>query len=792
MAEIMYVDWDGLVYYDTRSKQYIKDLVDQTIKFGGHFVLEDVPAPGIETLHVAYKITDKFVVSPETAYFLKTCAGKTFEAGTVILVVEDGESDTYRFDILFEAYSGTPITPDGELDLSNYYTQAEVDDLLAGKVNASELDRYYLKTETDNLLADKADKSDLDGLATEAFVAAAVSAIEVPEVPTKVSDLENDAGYITEHQDISGKADVEHIHTLSDIVDYEAPNFEPYALKTDIPSVEGLATETYVKNAIAEAELNEKEVDLTGYATKDELTAVEAKIPSIEGLATETFVTDAINQIPEADFSNYYNKTETENIVNEAVGNISIPDISTKADKEHTHNISDITDYVAPDLSSFATKEELTAVENAIPNVSEFATEDYVDSAIDQLNIPSSTDFATVDDFAKIGYTAEDITLVEYIAQTYSTKDEVETSIDQAIEELNLPGTLSEYATDAELKDAIDAVEHKIVTKTSQLENDAGFLTTGTLPDFVTPEEIQDLVTLAEVEEEGFIKSIPDEYITETELTNYGYVTEDSLNQRNFITDVSNKADVGHTHSYNELTDTPTIPSIDGLATEQYVNDAIANIDVPTVDTTNLLTKDEATTLLATKANDVPFADDYRVGTALGEFVVDESLQGMTIVQILTKLLGLTQYVAPSDNVAEGSSAVVTELVTTQATTYMLGEDGTPVENTYEYRVMTTEEAKVDNQEESFFYQIVDEETGLVESGYQIATVYQENDYLTVYIPESITQFHVEEYSALAGDWSTPTWRLVENTNYTMDGYKAYTVDAEILSGISIRIVIEN
>ena len=34
-----------------------------------------------------------------------------------------------------------------------------------------------------------------------------------------------------------------------------------------------------------------------------------------------------------------------------------------------------------------------------------------------------------------------------------------------------------------------------------------------------------------------------------------------------------------HQHSYNELSDKPTIPSIDGLATETYVNQAIANVN---------------------------------------------------------------------------------------------------------------------------------------------------------------------------------------------------------------------
>ena len=47
------------------------------------------------------------------------------------------------------------------------------------------------------------------------------------EIPTKLSDLEQDINYLTEHQ------------SLAD-----------YALKSEIPSTNGLATETYVDNAL--------------------------------------------------------------------------------------------------------------------------------------------------------------------------------------------------------------------------------------------------------------------------------------------------------------------------------------------------------------------------------------------------------------------------------------------------------------------------------------------------------------------------------------------------------------
>lgn len=62
----------------------------------------------------------------------------------------------------------------------------------------------------------------------------------------------------------------------------------------NIPSIEGLATEAYVQNKIAEAQLNgDGEVNLDGLATKDELNQ-KADKSELEGLATETFVNEAI------------------------------------------------------------------------------------------------------------------------------------------------------------------------------------------------------------------------------------------------------------------------------------------------------------------------------------------------------------------------------------------------------------------------------------------------------------------------------------------------------------------
>lgn len=77
-----------------------------------------------------------------------------------------------------------------------------------------------------------------------------------------------------------------------------AIDFSPYATKAEIPSIDGLATETFVNVSIEAAQ-----PDLTQYAKKSE-------IPSTTGLATEKYVEDQIKAIPAPDLSNYATKGE--------------------------------------------------------------------------------------------------------------------------------------------------------------------------------------------------------------------------------------------------------------------------------------------------------------------------------------------------------------------------------------------------------------------------------------------------------------------------------------------------
>lgn len=132
-------------------------------------------------------------------------------------------------------------------------------------------------------------------------------------------------------------------------------------------------------------------------------------------------------------------------------------------------------------------------------------------------------------------------------------------------------------------------------------QDDANKLATEEYVDSNKPTKTSELTN-----DSGFITSIPDEYITETELTAKNYIDNTTLEGKGYLTEHQDLSSYAlktelHSHdnktvldtitdtkitewdskstftgSYNDLTDKPTIPSIEGLATEQYVNNMIS------------------------------------------------------------------------------------------------------------------------------------------------------------------------------------------------------------------------
>ena len=169
--------------------------------------------------------------------------------------------------------------------------KAYIDGIATGDIDLS---NYVTKSELQAKLDALDINIDLSSYATKEELTNAINSIdlsayalktEIPSLEGYVTETElNAKGYLTEHQDLSA-----------------------YALKTEIPSLNGYATTEYVDNAIANVPSGGN-VDLSNYYTKEETNAL---IPSTEGLATKTYVDNAVSNIPATDLSNYYTKDET-------------------------------------------------------------------------------------------------------------------------------------------------------------------------------------------------------------------------------------------------------------------------------------------------------------------------------------------------------------------------------------------------------------------------------------------------------------------------------------------------
>ena len=160
-----------------------------------------------------------------------------------------------------------------EAKAKNYADQAKqyadnLQDGLEQEVNDVIKENYYTKTEVDQKVANV--KVDLTGYATEDYVNKQIAAIPTPdlsgyalkeEIPTKVSELENDSGYLTEHQSLDGFATEQYVNDAVAAVDV-SEQLKDYAKSADV------YTKEEVNTAISKVDVSDQLVD---YAKKTEV-----------------------------------------------------------------------------------------------------------------------------------------------------------------------------------------------------------------------------------------------------------------------------------------------------------------------------------------------------------------------------------------------------------------------------------------------------------------------------------------------------------------------------------------
>ena len=285
--------------------------------------------------------------------------------------------------------------------------------------------------------------------------------------------------------------------------------------------------------------------------------------PSLAGYATEEFVKTQIGNIkfPEPDLTIYATRKE----LSEALLGIVIPDVSGFATKQELEQA--IKAIPSPDLTPFATKEEVRQAVNNIPSVdlSGYATEKFVKDEIGKIDIPKTdlTGYATEEFVTKKIAEAELGGDGEVDLSAYYTKTEV----DDKFAEIDHPTVdLSDYAKREEIPTVEGLASEQFVTDA------IAQIPAPDLSDYATKDMLPSVAGLASekyVDEAvaNLINAAPED------LNTLGEVAEALKNNSDVMSALN--AAIGDKANKSE------IPSVEGLASEQYVDEAIAAIEIP-------------------------------------------------------------------------------------------------------------------------------------------------------------------------------------------------------------------
>ena len=285
--------------------------------------------------------------------------------------------------------------------------------------------------------------------------------------------------------------------------------------------------------------------------------------PSLAGYATEEFVKTQIGNIkfPEPDLTIYATRKE----LSEALLGIVIPDVSGFATKQELEQA--IKAIPSPDLTPFATKEEVKQAVGNIPSVdlSGYATEQFVQEEIGKIDIPE-TDLT--------GYATE-----EFVTKKIA---EAELGGDGEVD-------LSAYYTKTEVDDKFAGIEHPTVdlndyAKKEEIPSVDGLASEQFVTDAIAQIPAPDLSDYATKDMLPSVAGLASEQYVNEAVANLINAAPEDLNTLGEVAEaLKNNSDVmtALNAAIGDKANKSEIPSVEGLASEQYVNEAIAAIEIP-------------------------------------------------------------------------------------------------------------------------------------------------------------------------------------------------------------------
>ena len=549
--------------------------------------------------------------------------------------------------ITVPSIEGLAKTTDVDTKLADYATKAEVTAAVAG-VQVPSIEGLAKTTEVDTKLADYAKKTelpDVSGLATKAELPSIEGLAKTTEVDTKLADYAKTAEVEATYAKKTELPSVEGLATKAEVA-------ETYATKEAVNAVAGLDADTVntlktlaqnsdlatvaekVKNVYTKAETDTKleakadvsaipdvsglaktaEVettyakktelpDVSGLATKAEVAAIT--IPSIEGLAKTTDV--------DTKLADYAKKTELPSVeglatkaeVTEAVTGLAKASevAATYATKEAVNAVAGLDADTVNQLKALAQNSDLTTVAEKVKNVyTKSETDDKLAAKADVTAIPDVSGLATKQEVTA-AVAGVQVPSIEGLAKT----TEVEATYAKKTE---LPD-VSTLATKAEVTAAVAGVAVPSIeglAKTTEVETK--------LADYAKKNELPSIEGLAKTTD---VDAKLVDYAKKTELPDVsglatkaevaaitvpsveGFIKGTEVDAK--LVDYAKKTEVETT--YAKKTE---LPDVSGLATKQEVTDAVAGVQVPSIEGLAKTTEVEAKLADYAKTTDIEAA----------------------------------------------------------------------------------------------------------------------------------------------------------------------------------------
>lgn len=344
-----------------------------------------------------------------------------------------------------------------------------------------------------------------------------------------------------------------------------------------IPSLEGYATQDWVEQQGYLTEVPSQYVTETEMESAISGKADTSAIPSLQGYATEDWVNDQgfIKEVP----SQYVTESEMSGYV-----------------QDHTSGF--ITSADLPDVSDMATKTWVTdqhyITSADVPPQVEYSAGDNIDITNHVVSV-TDTSLLLAGDNVSITPSGDNYVISAQVPGTsgYVTEQEMNDAIQSAtsafITSADIPDIPDDLVTSGELATVSGEIVNQIpslqgyATEEYVTEHTSAFLTSADLPD------VSDMATKTWVGEQGYLTSIPSEYVTDTELESAisGKADTSAIpDVSNFVTQedvdasVSGKMDSTESSAFYPMATNPSgylvSEDLNGYATESYVDSAVS------------------------------------------------------------------------------------------------------------------------------------------------------------------------------------------------------------------------